>query len=184
MQMHRQVATERQYPWRYGNAALENFRFFARLRTRLFPYIYAYAKRASETGLPIIRPLVLMNQTDANTFGLRHVYHFGNEFLVAPMITPNANSRVVYLPAGERADFWSNERHAGGQNVTWNNANQQHFPLFVRRGAIIPMLPPDVESLCSAEYVNNGLVKSADARVCSGFIRVVIRSSRCSTGLL
>ena len=79
MQMHRQVATEMQYPWRYGQQALDNYRFYARLHTQLFPYIYTYAKRASIDGLPIIRPLVLMAQDDPNTFGLRHVYHFGNE---------------------------------------------------------------------------------------------------------
>src|SRR5712664_3929699 len=54
MQMHRQVAQELQYPWRYGDEALNNFRFFAQLHTRLFPYIYTYARQASTTGLPII----------------------------------------------------------------------------------------------------------------------------------
>ena len=68
MQMHRQVSKELQYPWRYGEEALKNFQFFAHLHTRLFPYIYTYAKEASTLGLPIIRPLVLVNQTDQNTF--------------------------------------------------------------------------------------------------------------------
>ena len=31
MQMHRQVAQELQYPWRYGDEALHNFQFFAQL---------------------------------------------------------------------------------------------------------------------------------------------------------
>jgi alpha-D-xyloside xylohydrolase len=162
MQMHRQVAKEMQYPWRYGDEALNNYRFFARLHTRLFPYIYTYAKVASTTGLPIIRPLVLLNQTDANTFSLRHTYQFGNEFLAAPMITPNANARQVYLPAGEWIDFWSNEKHAGGQNVDWTNANQSQFPLFVRQGAVIPMLLSETDSLCDANYVNNAAVKTWD----------------------
>jgi alpha-D-xyloside xylohydrolase len=161
MQMHRQVTKEKQYPWRYGDEALNNFRFFAQLHTRLFPYIYTYAKQASATGLPIIRPLVLMHQTDPNTFGLRHAYHFGDEFLVAPMNKPNSNSRQVYLPAGTWIDFWTSQRHSGSQNITWTNTDQGKFPLFVREGAIVPMLLDDARTLCDANYVNNAAVKTA-----------------------
>ena len=134
MQMHRQVTKELQYPWRFGDDALNNYRFFAKLHVRLFPYIYTYATQASFTGLPIIRPLVLMAQNDANTFGLEHVYLFGNELLVAPMVTPNSNTRGVYLPAGSTwIDFWNHERHAGGQTIQWTNANQSQLPA-VRSG--------------------------------------------------
>lgn len=160
MQMHRQVTKEMQYPWRFGDAALNNYRFFAKLHTQLFPYIYTYASLASSTGLPIIRPLVLLDQSDPNTFNIGHTYHFGNEFLVAPMITPNANSRQIYLPAGNWIDFWSNVRHAGGQNIQWNNLDQAQFPLFVRDGAVIPMLLNDADSLCDANYINNASVKA------------------------
>ena len=163
MQMHRQVTKELQYPWRYGTEALQNYLFFARLHTRLFPYIYTYAKQASETGLPIIRPLVLLNQTDANTFSLQHTYLFGNEFLVAPMITPNANARQVYLPAGNWIDFWTNQRHAGGQNINWTNNRQAQMPLFVREGAILPMLLTEVQALCDANYVNNPNIRTPDS---------------------
>jgi alpha-D-xyloside xylohydrolase len=162
MQMHRQVTQEKQYPWRYGDEALNNFRFFAKLHIRLFPYIYTYAKIASTTGLPIFRPLVLLNQTDPNTFSIGHTYGFGNEFLVAPMITPDATARQVYLPAGTWIDFWSNAEHAGGANVTWTNTNQSQFPLFVREGAVIPMLLNQAASLCDPNYVNNPGLKTSD----------------------
>jgi alpha-D-xyloside xylohydrolase len=160
MQMHRQVAKELQYPWRYGEEALKNYHFFANLHTRLFPYIYTYAKEAGTTGLPIIRPLVLLNQTDGNTFSLKHTYLFGNEFLVAPMLEPNSNSRQVYLPVGDWLDFWTNERHSGGKNITWTNPQQSQMPLFVRDGAIVPMLPADIQTLCDSNYVNNPAIKT------------------------
>ena len=112
--------------------------------------------------MPIIRPLVLLNQTDQNTFTLRHTYHFGNEFLVAPMIAPNANARQVYLPAGNWIDFWNNTTHPGGQNFNWTNTNQSQFPLFVREGAIVPMLLNEADSLNDANYINNGAIKTRD----------------------
>jgi alpha-D-xyloside xylohydrolase len=162
MQMHRQVTKELQYPWRYGEEAARNYQFFARLHVRLFPYIYSYAKEASTTGLPIIRPLVLLNQTDSNTFSLQHTYLFGNEFLVAPMITPNATARLVYLPAGNWIDFWTNERHVGGKNLNWTNNQQAQMPLFVRDGAIVPTLLTEPQTLCDANYVNNPNLKTPD----------------------
>jgi alpha-D-xyloside xylohydrolase len=173
MQMHRQVHPQlrqdlqsgkaeelRQYPWGYGDAALKNYQFFARLHTRLFPYIFTYAKESTANGLPILRPLVLLNQTDTNTFGVEHAYHFGNEFLVAPIVTLNSSTRQVYLPAGNWFDFWSNTRHTGKQTITWQNTNRSQFPLFVREGGIIPLLLEDVQTLCDANYVNNAGISS------------------------
>jgi alpha-D-xyloside xylohydrolase len=162
MQMHRQVNHEMQYPWRFGDQALANYKWFTRLHTRLFPYIYTYAKQASTTGLPIIRPLVLLNQTDPNTFTIKHTYCFGNEFLVAPMLTPNATTRNVYLPDGKWLDFWTNAQHSGGQTITWTNTNQAQMPLFVRQGAIVPMLLSDLRTLCDANYVNDPQVSTMD----------------------
>lgn len=162
MQMHRQVDKKLQYPWRYGDEALANYQFFAKLHTRLFPYIYTYAKEASANGLPIIRPLVLLNQDDANTFALKHVYHFGNELLVAPMIAPNATTRQIYLPTGNWFNFWTNDRHTGKQTITWTDNNQGHLPLFIKEGSIVPMLLTPAETLCDANYVNNSAIKSPD----------------------
>lgn len=162
MQMHRQVNREMQYPWRFSDQALANYQFYTWLHVRLFPYIYTYAKLASTTGLPIIRPLVLLDQTDPNTFTIKHTYCFGNEFLVAPMLAPNATTRNIYLPSGNWLDFWTNAQHRGGQTVTWTNTNQAQIPLFVRQGAIVPMLLSDVRTLCDANYVNDPQVSTMD----------------------
>ena len=178
MQMHRQIhaGTLRQYPWGYAeggestdnNRALANYRFYAGLHTRLFPYIYTYAKQSGQTGLPILRPLVLLHQDDPRTMGAEHTYYFGADLLVAPVIEPNASKRQLYLPEGEWFDFWTNERHPGKQNLTWKNPAQPNepkskIPVFVRRGAIIPLiLGDDVASLCDANYINSTGVKTWD----------------------
>jgi hypothetical protein len=77
------------------------------------------------------------------------------------MIEPESSSRRLYLPAGNWIDFWTNDRRAGAQTITWTNTDQTRFPLFVREGAIVPMLLEDVQSLCTADYVNNPKVKTA-----------------------
>jgi alpha-D-xyloside xylohydrolase len=155
MQIHRQTGSNRQYPWSFGADALTNYQFYAKLHTALFPYIYSYATQASTSGIPIIRPVVLLNQDDTNVYGLRHTYYFGNELLVAPVITNTATIRQVYLPAGKWYNFFTNSVYTGGQNILWTNANQSLMPVFVREGGIIPMISTNVQTLCEAGYVSN-----------------------------
>jgi alpha-D-xyloside xylohydrolase len=183
MQMHRQLSEgppnvshpHGQYPWGYvsaaeradpskhgkefvDNEALRNYRFYAEFHTRLFPYLYTFAKEAAETGLPIIRPLVLLHQDDSNTFSKNDVYYFGSELIVAPIIEPNKTARNVYLPKGRWIDFWTNElidRTADGGDHPWSNPDRSKLPLFAREGAIIPMLAELPQTLCDSNYVNN-----------------------------
>ena len=168
MQMHRQVDTSnlQQFPWGYSADALTNYLFYARLHTALFPYIYSYAVESSTNGLPIMRPLVLMFQTDPNTYGgdynASHSYLFGNELLVAPAITNTVSIRSVYLPEGNWYDFFTNLRYHGGQTVIWTNTNQSQMPLFVCEGGIIPMISTNVQTLCDASYVSNPAIMTMD----------------------
>jgi len=155
MQMHRQVRSNRQYPWSFGDEGTDNYLFYAQLHTALFPYLYTCAQQCSTSGLPILRPLVLMNQTDPNTYGLQHTYLLGDDLLVAVVVTNLAIIRTVYLPAGNWYDFFTQQRFSGGRNITWSNANQTRLPLFVREGAILPMISTNVLSLCDAAYVGN-----------------------------
>jgi alpha-D-xyloside xylohydrolase len=159
MQWHRQVGNCLMYPWRFSADALTNYEYYTQLRASLLPYIYSYATQASTSGLPILRPLVLMYPADANTYGsvynTSHSYMFGNEFLVAPVVTANATSRAVYLPQGHWFDFFSNQRYTGGQTITWNNANQHQMPLFVREGAVIPMISTNVQTALDSTYTSN-----------------------------
>jgi len=61
---------------------------------------------------------------------------------VAPVLKPGAIQRAVYLPAGsEWYDYWTKQKHAGGQYVTVA-APLETLPLFVRAGSILPMTEP------------------------------------------
>jgi alpha-D-xyloside xylohydrolase len=165
MQMHRTVDpnTLRQYPWGYGTTALANYVTYSQLHSQLFPYIYTYAKESTADGLPVIRPVVLMNQTDTNTYGLNHTYYFGNEFLAAPMNVLDSTTRNVYLPAGNWYDYWTNAKYVGGQNLNWSNSDTTKMPLFVHESSIIPMLANVPQSLSNANYVNNPAITTMDS---------------------
>lgn len=181
MQMHRQVnpADLRQYPWGYPeagesierNAALDNYRFYATLHTRLFPYLYTHAKQSEQTGLPIMRPLVLIHQDDPRTMKLDHTYYFGGDLLIAPIVEPKTVQRRVYLPEGTWFDYWTNEQYAGKQDITWKNPStpaepKSKIPVFVRSGAILPLiLGEDVETLCDPNYINNAALNTWDGGI-------------------
>ena len=46
-------------PWNYGDEAVDTVRTFVKLKSRLMPYIYRYAMEAHETGIPLVRSMIL-----------------------------------------------------------------------------------------------------------------------------
>jgi alpha-glucosidase/alpha-D-xyloside xylohydrolase len=129
------------YDSELNNPAIEPVcRKYAELRYQLMPYTYTLARQARDTGLPLMRALWLHYPDDAKAAGLGNEYLWGRDLLVAPVFTKGATSREVYLPAGQWYDWWTNERHAGGQSVT-REVDLATMPLYVRAGAIIPFDP-------------------------------------------
>jgi alpha-D-xyloside xylohydrolase len=138
-------------PWLFGSEALAIVRKFAALRYRLFPYIQSAALEARDTGLPVLRALPLVFPDDPSVAAWDHEYMFGPSFLVAPVIRrmeelehgEGRRSRPprmpVYLPPGEWIDYWTGRRHRGPAVIDRAVA-LDIMPLFVRAGAIIPMM--------------------------------------------
>jgi alpha-D-xyloside xylohydrolase len=164
MQMHRQVGLGRQYPWSYSPAALANYVASARLHTRLFPYLYGLAHEAERTGLPLIRPLALAAPGDPAVQGIQDEFLLGPDLLVAPVLAERARSRRVYLPAGGWYDHFSHAYHPGGAWLDWADPDVSHFPLFVRKGALLPQLGrDDVMTLVDEAYLRGAPVRAPDA---------------------
>jgi len=126
-------------PWEFGEEALCIFRFYAKLRYRLIPYLYSYAHVASRTGLPLMRAMVLEYQDDPNTYHLGLQYLLGRELLVAP-IYDKSSERYVYLPGGKWIDYWTKEEYKGPITIRYK-APLDVIPLFVKGDSIIPLGP-------------------------------------------
>ncbi|HEU4405464.1 MAG TPA: TIM-barrel domain-containing protein [Polyangiaceae bacterium] len=164
MQLHRQVTLGRQYPWSYSPAALANYVACARLHTRLFPYLYTLAGEAERTGLPLLRPLALAWPNEPAVQGIQDEYLLGPDLLVAPVLAERARSRRVFLPPGGWYDYFSHAYHPGGGWLDWADPEPSHFPLFVRRGALLPLLGrDDVMTLVDPAYLRGAAVRTADA---------------------
>lgn len=145
-------------PWDMDQQALDNYVAYASLHTRLFPYLYRLAIEGSEKGVPMMRAMMLHYNDDPHIHQLACIefqYMFGRDLLVAPVFY-EGNSREVYLPEGEWVDFWSGERKAG----LWNgrvDAPLDRTPVYIRAGAVIPILPDGTMTLGSCDNPDNWL---------------------------
>ena len=134
---HNEAGERDQYPWSFGPGVEKRARAALELRYRLLPYIYSTFMRASETGEPIQRPLVYDFQNDRHARETEDAYLFGEALLVAPVTKAGQSARHVYLPQGTWVDWYSGERHSGGQFIT-APAPLDRIPLFARGGWVIP----------------------------------------------
>lgn len=126
-----------QEPWQFGAKYEEICRKYIELRYRMLPQLYTLFYEASQTGLPVMRPLVLEFPQDEHTYGLCDQLMFGSDMIVAPVYRPDTQHRVVYLPEGTWFDYWTGERYEGGQHVV-AHAPLDTLPLYVKAGAILP----------------------------------------------
>lgn len=155
---------------------LPNWSRYATLRTRLYPYLAAAAAEYRRSGMPIMRHMVLVAPDDREASARHDQFLFGPDLLVAPVLAPGATSRTVYLPAGPWIDLWRSATwDAGGRRLVVGPialaegpalvtvpAPLEELPLFVRAGAVLPLLAPDVETLADYGDGTAGVVRLAD----------------------
>lgn len=143
-------------PWRFGEPGepVYDAIFGAmRLRYRLLPYLYSLSGWTTQRAYTPMRSLAFDFRNDPAVFDIDDQFMLGPALLICPITHPmhyGANStplteveqsRSVYLPAGaEWYDFWTGERHAGGQRMTVE-ASLDCIPVFVRAGSILPLGP-------------------------------------------
>lgn len=151
----------RREPWHFGKEGEPFYEALAsaiRLRYRLLPYLYSLAGAVWREHDTIMRPLIFDFPTDEKASGVSDEYMMGPSLLVCPVTTPmyyladsvpveNASyTRQVYLPAGsDWYDLRTNEKYAGGQEIT-AAADIMGIPVYVRAGAIVPMMEPGIST--------------------------------------
>jgi len=127
-------------PWAFGPQVEAIAKNFIQWRYRLLPYTYTYAYLNHKTGMPLARALVLEFPNDPHVSNLSSEYLWGEHLLVVPVTRAGVTQVEVYLPAGEWVDFWTDRLYAGPQAFE-AEAPLERIPLFVRRGAILPLAP-------------------------------------------
>ena len=126
-------------PWMYPDIA-DLIREAMLLRYRLLPYLYSAEYEASQTGAPIMRPLVYEFQEDTGCYDESFSFLFGRDLLVACVLEPGARERQLRLPAGCAWYDWNDgyRRYDGGRCISVP-VTRESIPMFVREGGVIPM---------------------------------------------
>lgn len=130
-------------PYEYPAIASLARKWF-KLRYALIPYIAAMGKKATMSGLPVLRALVFHHQDDKTCWHIDDQYYFGDELLVAPVMN-DEGARDVYLPEGEWVDFWTGETLSGERWLRGLRAPLERMPVYARREASIPVYPEAVQ---------------------------------------
>ncbi|MDC0710857.1 glycoside hydrolase family 31 protein [Stigmatella sp. ncwal1] len=138
--VHGYLNQQRQ-PWVYGPIAEAAAKNALYLRYRLFPYIYAYERTAYETGLGLVWPLFYEFLGDTNIRNTFDSWMFGNSLLASPVVEEGQSTKTLYLPSGTWYDFTRGTAYVGPQWIRYslNTSSWEDLPLFIRKGAIIPM---------------------------------------------
>ncbi len=116
-------------------------REYVKLRYRLLPYNYSLAFQNSQTGMPLMRPMVFEDESNDGWFDINDQYLWGDAFLIKPVTEPGAESVQMILPEGVWFDFWQDTKYVGTTTAKIKT-RLDHLPVLVRAGAFVPMVEP------------------------------------------
>lgn len=122
-------------PWLFDEEAVDVLRFFTNLKCSLMPYLYRNAVETHETGVPMMRAMVLEYQEDENCVFLDRQYMLGDSLLVAPIFNENGIADY-YLPEGVWTNLITNRKYEGGRWIKEYHGYQS-IPLMVPQNTII-----------------------------------------------
>jgi len=161
-------------PWSYMEV-IDPVRDVIKLRMRLLPYLYSAFSDYNRKGIPPVRAMILeygyvfkkkviekIMIEEENPYAEIKVtektdqFMFGPSILVAPFYESQATKRQVQLPPGNWYDFYSGQFVGNSQTITITAEELgDRTPLFVKEGAIVPMLSDAVS--CTREAYGHPL---------------------------
>jgi len=126
------------------------------LRYSFIPYIYTYARKTYETGISIVHPLYYDYPKFEEAYNFKDQYMFGDEITIAPITSPtspdiNLAKRKIWIPPGQWIEFFSGEI-VEGPKVIERYFSIDEIPIYVKKGAIIPMGPETLKA--AAKFIN------------------------------
>ncbi|SMC76593.1 alpha-D-xyloside xylohydrolase [Oscillospiraceae bacterium] len=125
-------STSYRVPWNYDDEAVEVVRFYTELKKKFLPKILEASSVAHETGVPVMRPMVLEFQEDPVCAFLDRQYMLGSDILVAPVFDETGYVEY-YLPAGTWKDVYTDETITLSSGKVFKETRDHlHMPIFVR----------------------------------------------------
>jgi alpha-D-xyloside xylohydrolase len=123
-------------PWLVDEESCDVLQAFTRLKHRLMPYLYAKAIEACETGVPMMRSMLMEHPQDPACTTLDRQYQLGESLLVAPVFSESGEVDF-YLPEGRWTHLLDGRVREGGR---WYRETHdfQGLPLYVTPNTVLP----------------------------------------------
>ena len=124
---------------------------FIRTRYQWLPYNYTLAYENATKGYPLMRQVNFYGDNEDGKYAhISDEYLWGDNVLVAPVMTKGARTRKVEFPTGEWTD-WNNplKTYHGGTTATVA-APLATLPMFVKAGSFIPLTMQKMDN--TSEY--------------------------------
>ncbi|TDO73361.1 alpha-glucosidase [Halanaerobium saccharolyticum] len=135
---HCEVRAISQEPWSFGEKYEKIIKKYIELRYKFITHIYNLFYQASQTGIPLMRPLIMEFPNDRECQNLSDQFMVGDSVLVAPVYQPDKDKRMLYLPEGKWIDYWTKEVYQGGKHLIVD-APLEKMPIFIKAGSILPL---------------------------------------------
>ncbi len=131
-------------PWSYSAEAEAAVMQALNLRYQLQSYLQRAFVQATETGMPVQRPMVLALPNEKQAWAFENQFMFGDDLLVVPCFDPEGEVDY-YLPHGDWVRFdpasSSVETLIGGRVVNERLALDE-IAVFARKGVRVPLNSP------------------------------------------
>ncbi|MDE6371759.1 MAG: DUF5110 domain-containing protein [Duncaniella sp.] len=159
-------------PWSFPDVE-EYVKEYSLLRMRMMPYWYTEFARYHFDGIPPFRAMNLEPGFNPESVGekvlltgnlednpyleavskeIKDQYMAGENLLVAPMFA-GQTSRKVVLPEGDWYDFYTGE-YVGNAQTIETTPGLEKIPVYVKDGAIIPMMEARLHAPAAGEKVD------------------------------
>lgn len=125
-------------------------RKLVKLRYQLLAYNYTLAYEYHVSGMPLMRPLFFERSVEQIQQNCQQYvdelmdnctsFMWGEAFHVTPVTQAGAKTQKVFLTPGVWFDFWTDQTYLGDGDIELA-VSRETFPVMVRAGAFIPMVP-------------------------------------------
>ena len=130
-------------PWRYSRDARATMEAHLRLRHRLVPYLYTWARLAHTQGVGPVRPVYHDFPCEMGAYVSRNEFLFG-DLLVVPVVhqadaATHLARESAWLPEGTWFDLPTGRRYEAGAGGTMTSLSRtlDQIPVLARAGSLV-----------------------------------------------
>ncbi|MEG0693413.1 MAG: glycoside hydrolase family 31 protein, partial [Oscillospiraceae bacterium] len=129
MQTHGKVTR----PYDFAEPVKDVYRKYSKIHQILRPYLKEQAEKSCQSGMPLMRHLLLHDFSDPVNYTIEDEYLLGEALLIAPVLN-NQNKRDIYLPQGKWTSLDTGEEYDGKQWLSSVSVPIDEIPIFIKQG--------------------------------------------------